>query len=146
MLLREKKCHTVKALAGSTRQRYLFYVSLCWVGKTHDYRMLQEEFPPREDWFAELRVRVDLGFLGIEKDYQCQELFIPHKKPKKQELTIEQKEENKELASKRIVVEHALAGLKRYRILSDRLRLHNFATYNVILGVCAGLWNYYLIH
>lgn len=108
--------------------------------------MLQEEFPPTEDWFATLRVRVDLGFLGMEKDYKCQELFIPHKKPKKQELTGEQKEENKELARKRIVVEHALAGLKRYRILSDRLRLHNFATYNVILGVCAGLWNYYLTY
>ena len=106
--------------------------------------MLLEEFPLTEDWFAELRVRVDLGFLGIEKDYQCKEVFIPHKKPPKQELTAEQKEENKELASKRIVVEHALAGLKRYRILSDRLRLHNFATYNMILGVCAGLWNYYI--
>ena len=106
--------------------------------------MLREEFPPAEEWFTQLRVRVDLGFLGMEKDYPCKELFIPHKKPQKKELTPAQKEENKILASKRIVVEHALAGLKRYRILSDRLRIHNFATYDVILGVCAGLWNLYL--
>ena len=106
--------------------------------------MLQEEFPPAECWFVEKRLQVDLGFLGIKKDFPCKELRIPHKKPKKKELTPEQKAENKLLASKRVVVEHALAGLKRYRILSDRLRMHDLASYNVTLGVCAGLWNFYL--
>ena len=52
--------------------------------------------------------------------------------------------ENQGLASQRIVVEHAHAGLKRYRILSDRLRMHNWGLYDVILGVCAGLWNFHL--
>lgn len=144
MLLRKKKCHTLKVLALSNAQRWLLYVSPCWVGKTHDYRMLGEEFPAAEPWFSQFRLRVDLGVVGIEKDYPCKELFISHKKPKQQELTPEQKAENKVLASKRIVIEHALAGLKRYRILSDRLRMHNLTTYNVILGVCAGLWNFYL--
>ncbi len=106
--------------------------------------MFREEFPPEQNWFENFRVRVDLGFLGIDKEYKCKELLIPNKKPKKQELTAEQKEENKLLASKRIVVEHALAGLKRYRILSDRLRMHDLELYNVILGVCAGLWNFHL--
>jgi len=134
----------VKALVLTNPQRVILYVSAGWVGKTHDYRMLREEFPPNEGWFAEFQVRVDLGFFGMEKDFVCQELYIPHKKPKKKELTPEQKAENKVLASKRIVVEHALAGLKRYRILSDRLRLHDLGFYDVILGVCAGLWNFYL--
>lgn len=106
--------------------------------------MLLEEFPPTEGWFEEFQLRVDLGFFGIAKDFVCKELAIPHKKPKKKELTPAQKAENKLLASKRIVVEHALAGLKRYRILSDRLRIHDFELYDVILGVCAGLWNFYL--
>ena len=134
----------MKALALTNPQRVILYLSACWVGKTHDYRMLREEFPPNERWFAEFQVRVDLGFFGMEKDFACKELCIPHKKPKKKELTLEQKAENKVLASKRIVVEHALAGLKRYRILSDRLRMHDFGFYDVILGVCAGLWNFYL--
>lgn len=106
--------------------------------------MLWEEFPPNEPWFEGFQVRVDLGFFGIEKDFVCKELAIPNKKPRKRELTPEQKAENKLLASKRIVVEHALAGLKRYRILSDRLRLHDFELYDLMLGVCAGLWNFYL--
>ena len=106
--------------------------------------MFQGEFPPAQPWFAHFRLRVDLGFLGIANDYVCKELRIPHKKPSKQELTPEQKAENKGLASQRIVVEHAHAGLKRYRILSDRLRMHNWGLYDVVLGVCVGLWNFHL--
>ena len=114
------------------------------MGKTHDYRMFQGEFPPAQLWFERFRLRVALGFLGIATDYVCKEILIPHKKPCKQELTPVQKAENKVLASQRIVVEHAHAGLKRYRILADRLRMHNFVLYDVVLGVCAGLWNFYL--
>lgn len=130
----------------SNPQRKVLYVSHCWVGKTHDYRMFKEEFPPEQDWFKNFRVRVDLGFLGLGKDYLCKELLLPHKKKKKQELSPEQKDENKQLASDRIHVEHAIGGMKRYRILSDRLRVHDIELYNVILGVCAGLWNFYLMH
>jgi hypothetical protein len=128
----------------SDAARRLRYLSHCWVGKTHDYRMFQEEFPPEQNWFADFCVRVDLGFLGFAQDYVCKELYIPHKKSQKQELTPTQKEENKLLASKRIVVEHAIAGMKRYRILVDRLRMHDLKLYDDILGVCAGLWNFHL--
>jgi hypothetical protein len=122
------------------------YLSNCWVGKAHDYRMFKEEFPPEKNWFKDFKVRVDLGFLGIEKDYVCKELFVPNKKKKKQELSTKQKQENQLLAKERIVVEHAICGMKRYRSLSDRLRIQDVTLYNVILGVCAGLWNFYLTH
>ena len=125
-------------------RRHILYLSEWWVGKTQDDGMFQREFPPGQKWFTEVRVRVDLGFIGFAKDYQCKELLIPHKKPKQQELTAEQKAENKVLAGERIVVEHSIAGLKRYRILSDRLRLHDLDLYNQIWGVCAGLWNFRL--
>lgn len=108
--------------------------------------MLSEEFPPGQDWFKNFRLRVDLGFLGLERDYVCKELLLPNKKKKKQELSNEQKDENKLLASERIYVEQAIGGMKRYRVLSDRLRVHDVELYNIILGVCAGLWNFYLIH
>jgi len=134
----------VKVVILSNPQQKVLYVSPCWVGKTHDYRMFREEFPPTENWFERFRLRVDLGFLGLEKDYQCQELFLPHKKKKQQELSAKQKEENRQRASERIFVEQAIGGMKRYRILSDRLRLHDLELYNTILGVCAGLWNFYL--
>ena len=92
----------------SNPARKLLSLSPCWVGKTHDYRMFQVEFPPAQRGFERFRLRVDLGFLGIEKEYVCKEILIPHKKPRKQELTPAQKAGNKFLASQRIVVEHAM--------------------------------------
>lgn len=128
----------------SNAPRKLRYLSPCWVGKTPDYRMFQVEFPPEQPWFEQFRLRVDLGFVGIATDYKGKEVLIPHKKPRKQELPPEQKAENKVLARERLVVEPAHAGLKRYRILSDRLRMHNLELYEGVLAVCAGLWNFYL--
>ena len=89
---------------------------------------------------------LDLGYQGFSKEYKCKKLLIPHKKPKKSELTDDQKAENKNISSERIKVEHSIGGMKRYRILSERLRVHDFDHYDNILNVCAGLWNFYLEH
>ena len=51
---------------------------------------------------------MDLGYLGFEKEYKCKKLFIPHKKPKKSELTDDQKAENKDVSSECIIVEHSI--------------------------------------
>lgn len=122
------------------------YISNCWVGKTHDYSMLKEEFPPEESWFNELKVRIDLGYLGFKKDYLCKEVIMPKKSSKLHKLTESDKIENKNKAKERIYVEHSICGIKRYRILSDRLRIHDSELYNDILEVCSGLWNFYLDH
>jgi len=121
-------------------------LSAVYVGKVHDYSILKLEFPPEEDWFKDLEVMLDLGYQGFDKDFKYKKLFIPHKKPKKQELSDEQKEENKGVSRERIKVEHCIGGIKRYRILSERLRVHNFDLYDTVLTVCAGLWNFYLEH
>ena len=120
------------------------YISPCQIGKRHDYRFLKEEFPPTQDWFKHFNIQVDLSYLGIAKDYICPNIIIPPKRKKKMALTAQQKRENHFISSKRVVVEHTIAGLKRYRILSERLRMHLLDLYNDILGVCAGLWNFYL--
>lgn len=114
--------------------------------------MLKSEFNPNEFiGFDEQGVFLDLGFLGVEKDYQTTKAFIPHKKKKRKskkdpiiELTKEQKEYNKSVSKIRIRVEHSIGGLKRYRFLSDRLRCRNARFYSIVLGVAAGLWNFQL--
>lgn len=130
----------------SNKRRKILYVSKSWVGKTHDFKLLKEEFPPEQKWFKNFRVRVDLGYLGFDQEYECKALSLPHKKAKKRELSVEQKQENSELARERVEVEHAIGGLKRYRILSDRLRVHDADLYDDVVEVCAGLWNFYLTH
>ena len=140
----KKKGHTVKSLIISTLDRYIHYVSYCWVGKTHDFTVLKEEFPPEENWFDPFIIRIDLGYQGFEKEYPDVEIYIPNKKPKGGELTAEQKEENKKLARQRIKIEHAIGGMKRYDILSNVCRIHSWKIYNDILAVTAGLWNYFI--
>lgn len=116
------------------------------MGKTHDFRMLKEEFSPRQAWFANVCVRVDSAFIGFDKSYDVKQLCIPFKKKKGQALSEEQKRENQSLARARVVVEHAIGGMKRYRILLDRLRARDMDFYNTVLGVGAGLWNFYITH
>lgn len=128
----------------TTPDRYIHYVSRCWVGKSHDYRLLNYEFPPSQGWFINHCVRLDLGYQGFATDYDCQEVILPKKKPYKKDLTADDKLENRQKSSDRVYVEHAIGGMKRYRILSDRLRIHDCQTYDNALEVCAGLWNFYL--
>jgi hypothetical protein len=128
----------------STESREIKYISSCSGGRLHDYRLLKEAFPPDKDWFKNFFIKVDLGYLGIVKDYQCKNIAIPYKKTKNNPLTETQKSENKMMASEKIKVEYSIGGMKRYRILSDRLRIHLIDFYDDILGVCAGLWNFYL--
>lgn len=126
----------------SNQSRRILYVSECYVGKEHDFGILKNEFPPGLGWFKDHAVQLDLGFLGFGEYYECKQLEIPHKKPKKAELREALKKENQIMSSKRITVEHAIGGMKRYRILSDRLRNRDFDFYNKTLGICAGLWNF----
>lgn len=114
------------------------YLSKRWVGKIHDFRLLKAEFPPHQKWFQKFKVRVDLGYLGMDQEDECKELRLPNKKPPKAELSAVQKEENRALASERISVEQSMGGLKRYRILSDRLRCHDADFYDQVLGGVPG--------
>ena len=128
----------------SSNNKRISYISPGKIGKLHDYRFLKEAFPLDKGWFEDFKVKVDWGYLGIAKDYICQLIRIPHNNKRNLELTELQKTENKLMAAERIGVEHSLAGLKRYRVLSDRLRLHSLDLYDQILGVGAGWWNFYL--
>jgi len=138
----KKKCHCLKTMVIGTVDRIVKYISRSVAGKVHDYRLLKEDFPPEENWFSEVSLLADSGYTGIDKDYKSQSTTIPIKKPRKAELSRESKEHNKQLSSVRIIIEHIIGGIKRYRVLSDRLRMHDIDLYDDFMGVCAGLWNF----
>lgn len=60
----------------------------------------------------------------------------PVKKPKDRELTTEQKEENKEISSRRIFIEHLIRRLKIFRIAAEKFRLNSENYQTVILTIC----------
>jgi hypothetical protein len=116
-------------------------ISPAWEGGIHDYALMKELFPPNQDWFSGFQVLADSGYQGLQKGYCCKEVLLPHKRKRGKQLADAQKAENRERARDRIRVEHSTGGMKRYRILADRLRMHDFSFYNSVLEVCAGLWN-----
>ena len=62
----------------------------------------------------------DTGFQGFAP--AGINIIQPKKKPKGRDLTLEEKEENRKISSIRIRIEHAISGIKRYRIVKDKLR------------------------
>jgi hypothetical protein len=67
----------------------------------------------------------------------------PHKKPRKAELTDEQRRGNRELARRRVVVEHVIRCLKIFRILAERYR-NRRKRFSLRFNLIAGLYNYEL--
>ncbi len=143
----KKKGHRVKNTVMSTVGKFILFIGLTFTGHTHDYRMLKEEFSPEKPWFEGLIVLLDLGYQGIQKDYQGDGIVIPHKKPRKSKanpeptLTEEQKAENRALSKIRVFIENAIGGIKRYNILNHPFRNKKDGFVDDVIALCAGLWN-----
>ena len=140
-ITQEKKRHTRKHTTGSTRKKRIILLSKAKAGKVHDKKQLDEN-----DWVSNIPDAVviegDLGYQGLQKEFV--NVRLPHKKPKGQELTEAQKQENREFSSQRVKCEHAHAGMKRYNSVTAvyRNRVPDFD--DRLMLNAAGLWNFYL--
>jgi hypothetical protein len=81
----------------------------------------------------------DLGFQGFGLDAIT--ITQPHKKPRKKELTAEQKAENATIAHRRVRIEHIICSIKRCRILKETLRLWKDTARDMVMAICCGLHN-----
>jgi hypothetical protein len=68
-------------------------------------------------------------------------MIQPTKKPRGGELTPPEKATNRRLSSIRIRIEHAIGGVKRYRIVKDKIRLLKDGIRDTIMETCCGLHN-----
>jgi hypothetical protein len=89
----------------------------------------------------------DLGYLGVEKDFPAEQLSsLPYKKKRNQkELSEEEKEYNKIHSKKRIVIEHTICRLKKYRIQSEVFR-NRLRKYDKVSDIVTGLVNYRIMN
>lgn len=138
----KKRRHTRKHLAAVDEGKRVLVLTEAREGKVHDKRLLDEE-QIVQGIPDEIVIAVDLGFLGLQKEYD--NIEMPHKKPRGGNLSDEQKRENREKSSRRVRCENAFAGVKRYRIVSDiyRNRVSDFDDRSMLTAT--GLWNFYLI-
>jgi hypothetical protein len=123
----KKKRHTVKnQLMVNNHRGYILHKIRHKKGRKHDYDIYKSNHlvTPKEI------VNVyDLGYLGIEKDFPEQLSALPSKRKRNQDLSQEEIEYNRIHTKKRIVIEHTICRLKKYRMMSDtfrnRLRKYN---------------------
>jgi DDE superfamily endonuclease len=117
----KKKHHTVKnQIIVAPKSKKILAVSAMVEGKRSDKRLFVEDplytaIPP------EAKGRADKAYIGID-EHPFLTWTIPKKKPRGGELTIEEKEMNKQISKIRIYVEHPNAYRKHFSILSNRYR------------------------
>ncbi|OQX20882.1 MAG: hypothetical protein BWK75_04350, partial [Candidatus Altiarchaeales archaeon A3] len=85
------------------------------------------------------RIWVDLGYFGIEKDYPFLNVIIPIKKPKGCELNAMDKLINKAISSVRVIVENAIAGVKRFKMVTDVFRNKTVDLKDKVMAIACGL-------
>jgi hypothetical protein len=138
----KKKRHTRKHLAAVDETKRVLVLSKAREGKLHDKRFHDEDDLAGSVPDA-IPIEVDLGFLGLQKEYN--NIHLPHKKPRGGELSEAQKQENRTLSQSRVVCENAFAGVKRYNAVSMvyRNRIKDFDDH--LMLTAAGLWNFYLM-
>jgi hypothetical protein len=118
---------------------HICFLSATYEGKAHDKSLadLAGYTFPRGSWLYQ-----DMGFQG----YTCDGSTIvqPKKRPPGGELTPLEKATNRAISSIRIRIEHAIGGVKRYRIVKDKIRLLKDGIRDTIMETCCGLHNFRL--
>ena len=131
----KKKAHRKKNLLV-TREREIIYLGPTSPGSVHDKKLADESglsFPP------ESLVLEDSGFQGYEAPGAP--TLRPKKKPRTRELYPAEKALNQLLSRYRVVVEHAICGVKRCRIVLDTFRNWRKGLVDEVMLAASGLQN-----
>lgn len=131
----KKKLHTIKNLAITDPKGRILYLGSSYEGSVHD-KTIWDEMTVK---VGNVSLLMDLGFLGADKD--CETVILPFKKPKKKELRPLQKQINQAISKARVVVEHAFAGVKRLKIIRNKIRLKSYEHRDRVMRIAAALHN-----
>jgi DDE superfamily endonuclease len=82
----------------------------------------------------------DLGFLSFTLPQVA--ILMPTKKPRGEELTLEQQLANQVLNQRRLRIEHVNSSVKRCRIVKDRIRLWKEGIRDLVMELCCALHNF----
>ena len=115
----------------------ILFLSNTYGGRTHDKRIADATPYPLP---AGSQLLQDLGFLGFT--LREVEILMPTRKPRGQELTVEQQLANEALHQRRLRIEHVNSSVKRCRIVKDRLRLWKQGIRDLVMEICCALHNF----
>ena len=116
--------------------QYVLYLSETYEGTVHDKKICDIEKYIFPDNFL---LRYDLGYVGYNPENTTIEL--PHKNTKLNPLTEQQKSENKIISGKRVSVEQAISGIKRLRIVADKIRTYCRIFRHRVMNIACAIHN-----
>jgi hypothetical protein len=115
----------------------ILFLSETHGGRVHEKRIAEATPYPLP---AGSRLLQDLGFLAFTLPQV--DILMPTKKPRGQELTLEQQLTNEALDQRRLRIEHVNSSVKRCRIIKDRLRLWKKGIRDLVMELCCALHNF----
>lgn len=131
------KKHTVKNNIVSDNEGRILHLSATYNGKTHDKKILDQS---TFTFLKNTKIYLDTGFQGFKAKEGV--TIMPTKKKKNKDLTSEEKQENTRIAKDRVRNEHAIGGVKRLRILKDKVRIWANDFHDLIMEIACGLQNF----
>lgn len=137
----KKKQTTRKTLVMGNEKRKILLLTKTKSGRRHDKRLMDKNDLAKILPEA-VTAWVDTGFQGMQKHHA--NTMIPAKATKQQPLTPAQKQNNTLISGIRIVIEHAIGGMKRYKAAADIYRNRIQNTDDLLTLISAGLWNFHL--
>lgn len=134
----KKKKHTVKTQMLVNKNGVIIHKTRYDRGSMHDYALWKKTHPVVP---PNVEMDADLGYLGIQKDYPHLKIHLPLKKRKGKQLSKKAKNYNRKLNKERVIVEHVIGKLKKYKILGQEFR-NRLRHYNDKMDVVTGLVNF----
>jgi hypothetical protein len=138
----KQKRHTVKTQLMANNRGLIMHKVGHKKGRRHDYDIYKDNHPATPKQIVNV---FDLGYLGVKKDFPERLSSIPKRKKRNLSLSKEEMEYNKNHSKRRIVIEHTICRLKKYRIMSDVFR-NKLRKHNKVSDIVAGLVNYRIMN
>lgn len=107
-------------------------------GKCHDFKAFQKS---KVRFHKTTKAMTDTGYLGMKKIHA--NTFMPKKKSKNQPLSNNDKLQNRKLSSLRILNEHVIGKVKRFKIISDKYR-NRRKRFGLRFNLISGIYNFEL--
>lgn len=139
----KKKRHTVKNIVIANKDKHIGFLGKTVNGKKHDFTILKAQAPP-DNMPKNTKKHVDLAFKGINKQFPGHKISMPKRKPRTRNLSEFALKQNKKKSAARVLVENALAGVKRMKITTDVFRGKRKGSDDQAILIACGLWNYHL--
>ena len=134
----KKKLHTLKCQVIIDRDTLEIICLHFGQGRTHDFKLFKA---------SGIHLHPDTGMLG-DSGYQgivryISNSYIPKKKPKHDELSETERDDNRTLGRERICIEHVNRRVKIFKVLAQRYR-NRRRRYGLRFNLIAALYNYEL--